>query len=216
MRLSGTKLSGTKLSGTKLSETLEAEAMSDALNQLLAKQEILEVVVRYARAIDRLDETLLRSLFHPESTHNHFYQGPSSAPERAASEDDPGDFVRYAIAVLSTHARTHHQLGNTLIELTGETEAHVETYFTAFHKMRGAGDPLAGPDAFDTEMDFFVGGRYLDKFELRDGRWKIIHRTGMTDWMRLDPPSARGMSGMDPSVVGQRFPDDFIYQLPSV
>jgi hypothetical protein len=192
------------------------KAVSDAISQLLAKQEILEVVVRYARAIDRLDEALLRTLFHPESTHNHFYEGPSSAPDRLATEDDPGDFVRYAMAVLKAHARTHHQLGNTLIELTGETTAHVETYFTAFHKMRGAGDPLAGPDAFDTEMDFFVGGRYLDKFELRGGHWKIIHRTGMTDWMRLDPPSARGMSALDASVVGQRFPDDFVYQLPSV
>jgi hypothetical protein len=190
--------------------------VSDPLFQLLAKQEILEVVVRYARAIDRLDEALLRTLFHPESTHNHFYEGPSSAPDRLATEDDPGDFVRYAMTVLKTHVRTHHQLGNTLIELTGETAAQVETYFTAFHKMRGAGDPLAGPDAFDTEMDFFVGGRYLDKFELRDGHWKIIHRTGMTDWMRLDPPSARGMSALDAGVVGQRFPDDFVYKLPSV
>ena len=190
--------------------------MSDGLAQLLAKQEILEVVVRYARAIDRLDEALLRSLFHPESTHNHFYQGPSSAPDRLAIDDDPGDFVRFAMTVLKAHVRTHHQLGNTLIEMSGDTTAHVETYFTAFHKMRAVGDPLAGPDAFDTEMDFFVGGRYLDKFELREGHWKISHRTGMTDWMRLDPPSARGMSAMDASVVGRRFPDDFVYQLPSV
>jgi hypothetical protein len=34
--------------------------------------------------------------------------------------------------------------------------------------------------------------------------------------MRLDPPSARGMSALDASVVGQRFPDDFVYQLPSL
>ena len=194
----------------------ESRTVSDGLNQLLAKQEILEVVVRYARAIDRLDESLLRSLFHPGSTHNHFYEGPSSDPDRVATEDDAGDFVRYAMGVLTAHSHTHHQLGNTLIELTGETTALVETYFTAFHKMRAAGDPLAGPDAFDTEMDFFVGGRYLDKFERRDGHWKIIQRTGMTDWMRLDPPSARGMSALDASVVGQRFPDDFVYQLPSL
>ena len=68
--------------------------MADELATLLAKQAITEVVVRYARAIDRLDEALLRSVFHPDSTHNHFYQGPSSAPDRAASGDDPGDFDR--------------------------------------------------------------------------------------------------------------------------
>ena len=190
--------------------------MSEALTQLLAKQEIQEVVIRYARAIDRLDEALLQSVFHPGSIHNHFYEGPSSDPERAATDEDPGDFVRFAMMVLNTYTRTHHQLGNTLVELTGDTTALVETYFTAFHRMRAADDPLAGPDAFDTEMDFFVAGRYLDKFELRDGHWKIIHRTGMTDWMRLEAASARGMAAMGPDIVGQRHPDDFVYKLPTL
>jgi hypothetical protein len=65
-------------------------------------------------------------------------------------------------------------------------------------------------------MDFFVAGRYLDKFELRDGHWKIIHRTGMTDWMRLEAASARGMAAMGPDIVGQRHPDDFVYKLPTL
>jgi len=190
--------------------------VTDGLSQLLAKQEIYEVVVRYARAIDRLDEALLQSVFHPGSTHNHFYEGPSCEPDRAATDTDPGDFVRFAIPLLSTYVRTHHQLGNNLIELTSDTTALVETYFTAFHRMRAAGDPMAGPDAFDTEMDFYVAGRYLDKFECREGQWKIIHRTGMTDWMRLEAPSGKGMAGMDPGVIGQRHPDDFVYQLPTV
>jgi 3-phenylpropionate/cinnamic acid dioxygenase small subunit len=25
-------------------------------------------------------------------------------------------------------------------------------------------------------MDYFVGGRYIDQFALRDGCWKIVHR----------------------------------------
>jgi hypothetical protein len=190
--------------------------MADTLATLVAKQEITEVTHRYARAIDRMDETLLRSVFHPHSTHNHFYQGPSSAPERPAAGDDPGDFVRFALNVLSVHTRTHHQLGNTLIEFDGETSAHVETYFTAYHRMRAQGDPLASDDAFETEMDYFVAGRYLDRFELHDGVWKIAHRTGMTDWIRLESPSPRGMAGIDPDTIGQRAPDDLLYRLPSV
>ena len=101
--------------------------MSEALTQLLAKQEIQEVVIRYARAIDRLDEALLQSVFHPGSIHNHFYEGPSSDPERAGTDEDPGDFVRFAMMVLNTYTRTHHQLGNALVELTGDTTALVET-----------------------------------------------------------------------------------------
>lgn len=188
----------------------------DALAKLVAKQEIYEVTARYARAIDRLDEAMLRDLFHPDSTHNHFYEGPSSDPERLASESDPGDFVRFAFQVLKTHVRTQHQLGNTLIDLTSDATAVAETYFTAFHRMRALGDPLASADAFETEMDFFVGGRYLDKFECRDGVWKIVHRTGMTDWMRIEPPTSRGTAGIDQQTIGQRYPDDFIYKLMSV
>ena len=186
------------------------------IEKLVVKQAITEVVTRYARAIDRLDEQLLRSVFHTGATHNHFYEGPSSDPDRSATDEDPGDFVRYAFQVLSTFHRTHHQLGNTLIEFDSATKARVETYFTAFHRMRRMGDPLASPDAFETEMDFFVAGRYLDQFELRDDTWKIIHRTGMTDWIRLEAPFSKGMVGMDPNTVGQRAPDDLIYRFPAV
>ena len=58
--------------------------MTNHIEALLAKQAIQELVIRYARGIDLLDEPLLRSLVHPELTHNHFYQGPSSDPARCA------------------------------------------------------------------------------------------------------------------------------------
>lgn len=185
----------------------------DGIEALLAKQAIIEVTMRYARAIDRMDETLLRSVFHPGSQHNHFYAGPSSDPERPATEEDPGDFVRFAFQVLSVHTHTHHQLGNHLVELDSATEARCECYFTAFHRMRAQGDPQAGDDAFETEMDFFVGGRYLDRFECRDGVWKIVQRTGMTDWMRLEAPTSRGTAGIDPETISQRYPEDYLYRL---
>ncbi len=194
-----------------------AETMSDnRLRELLAKQAIVEVTIRYARAIDRLDETLLRSVFHPHSTHNHFYQGPSSSPDREPSDADPGDFVRFAFGLLTTYVRTHHQLGNTLVEFDSDTQARVETYFTAFHRMRAQGDPLAAENAFETEMDYFVAGRYLDRFEYLDGAWKISHRTGMTDWIRLEAPSSPGTAGIDPDTIGKRAPDDMVYHIPAV
>ncbi|MEM1142448.1 MAG: nuclear transport factor 2 family protein [Pseudomonadota bacterium] len=188
----------------------------EAVAGLLAKQEIVEVTMRYARAIDRMDEALLRGVFHPGSEHNHFYAGPSSDPERPASEDDPGDFVRFAFQVLSGHTHTHHQLGNHLVELDSETQARCECYFTAYHRMRALGDHQAGADAFETEMDFFVGGRYIDRFELRDGAWKIIQRTGMTDWMRIEPPTSRGTSGIDQNTISRRYPEDILYRMSAV
>ncbi|MFK8040917.1 nuclear transport factor 2 family protein [Congregibacter sp.] len=190
--------------------------MDEALELLLAKQQIIEVTSIYARAIDRMDEALLRSVFHAGSVHNHFYQGPSSEPDKSASGDDPGDFVRFAFQVLSAHTHTHHQLGNHIVEFESSSVARSECYFTAFHRMRPLGDPLAGETAFETEMDFFVGGRYIDRFELREGEWKIAERVGMTDWMRIEAPASHGIAGIDQSTVSKRYPDDYLYKQASV
>ena len=182
----------------------------DRLEELLAKQAITEIVFRYARAIDRLDENLLRSCFHPGSTHKHFFEGPSSDPSLPSSDENPGDFVAFALGRLSTYSATHHQMGNTLIDLVDPSHATVETYFTAFHRVRPIGDPLAGDQAFDTEMDYFVAGRYIDQFECREGSWAITSRTGMTDWVRLEAPSSQGMGLIPQDTVGKRAPDDLI------
>jgi hypothetical protein len=187
--------------------------MNDQLQELLAKRAITEVITRYARGVDRMDEALLRSVFHPGSEHHHFYEGPSSDPSLPSTADQPGDFVAFAFGVLSAHSRTHHQLGNILVELDGPGKARAETYFTAFHRTRPLGDPLAGADAFDNEMDYFVGGRYLDHFALRNGEWRIVRRVGMTDWTRLEPAQSRGFASIAPETVGQRSPDDHLYRM---
>ncbi len=188
----------------------------DGVEALLAKQAITEVVFRYARAIDRMDEALLRSVFHPGSKHYHFYQGPSSDPDAPSSDEEPGDFVRFAFGLLTTYARTHHQMGNTLVDFTSDTHANVETYFTAFHLVRPNSDPLSGAQAFDNEMDYFVGGRYIDEFELRDGEWKITSRTGMTDWVRIEPSQSQGFGDIPVETVGHYAPDDLICRFYSV
>ena len=188
----------------------------DRLEELLAKQAITEVIFRYARAIDRFDETLLRSVFHPGSMHSHFYEGPSSDPGLPSTPDAPGDFVAFALGVLSAYSRTHHQLGNTLIQMESATQANAETYFTAYHRMRPRGDPLAAANAYDTEMDYFVGGRYIDRFELRDGDWKIVERTGMSDWLRLEPASSQGFSDIAAHTIGKRAPEDLICKFYTV
>jgi SnoaL-like domain len=181
------------------------------LQELLDKQAIEEVIKTYARALDRMDEKMLRSVFHPGSKHAHFFEGASSDPSKPSKPGAPGDFVSFAMDVLRTHSRTHHQLGNTLIEMESESVAFAETYFTAYHRMRPSGDKLAASSACDTEMDYFVGGRYIDRFEKRGGKWKITHRTGMTDWTRLEPPSSQGFGAIAPAQLGKRGKHDMVY-----
>jgi len=184
--------------------------MDAFLEELKSRQSITDVMLRYVRAIDRMDEALLRSVFHPGSIHNHFFSGLSSDPSVPSSIDAPGDFVAFALGLLRSYSRTHHQLGPTLIEFHGVDKASAETYFTAYHRMRPSGDPLAAPNPYDNEMDFFVGGRYLDRLEQRGGEWKIVERVGMTDWTKMTPTVAQGFGDIDPTTVGQRAPDDRI------
>jgi hypothetical protein len=183
--------------------------------ELLDKQAITELVTRYARAIDRFDEALLRSVFHPDSQHAHGFVGPSSDPSLPCAPGAPGDFVAYAFEVLGTHTRTHHQLGNILIELDGD-DAYAETYFTAYHRMRAIGDPQAAENAHDTEMDFWVGGRYIDRLQRRQGSWRISHRTGLTDWARTEPPATQGFADIPSELVGKRGVEDLVFRAREV
>ncbi len=185
------------------------------LRELLDKQAISDLIMTYARAIDRLDETLLRSVFHPDSQHAHGFVGPSSDPSLPSKPGAPLDFVAFAFDILRTFTRTHHQLGNIFIELEGDN-AYAETYFSAYHRMRAKGDPLAAENSYDTEMDWLVGGRYIDRLQRREGVWKISHRTGLTDWMRTEPPSTQGFFDIPAELTGQRGSDDLVYRCRDV
>ena len=207
--LAGAGVAGAALGVAAMSD-LTAQASTgnaDILQQmqiLLDKQAVAEVMMTYCRAVDHLDEDLLRSVFHPESQHSHGFKGPSS------TTDGSPDFVEYAFGVLSTQTRTHHQLGNIFIDIEGDV-AYTEAYFTAFHRRRAISDPEAGEAATETEMDYFVAGRYLDRMEKRDGVWKITNRTGLTDWTRTEDPTGPGLDDAPADMVGQHGPEDFVY-----
>ena len=183
------------------------------LQQLLDKQACAEVMMTYCRAIDHRDEPLLRSVFHPDSYHRHGFEGPSSDPARLSQPGKPGDFVAFALGVLATHTHTHHQLGNIFIEVDADGAiAYTEAYFTAYHRMREKGDPLAAANAYDTQMDFWVGGRYMDRMEKRGGAWKIAYRAGITDWTRIEPPASQGYFATPRDLRSRQDREDMVYR----
>lgn len=189
--------------------------MDKKLQEMLDKQACAEVMMTYCRALDRLDEKLLRSVFHPDSVHNHGFEGPSNDPSRKSSPGKPGDFCTYAMDVLRTFTRTHHHLGNIFVEVKGDV-AFTEAYFTAFHRMRAKGTPGASPAAWDTEMDYWVAGRYLDRMERRNGVWKISHRTGLTDWHRIEAPSSQDFENTPAHQRSQRGKVDLVFNRATV
>jgi hypothetical protein len=141
------------------------------IQALLDKQEITELMYAYARGIDRAEENLIRSVFHPDASVDFgpgIFQG--GLPE----------FVTWALDVRGNMRATHHMVANIRVDLRGDS-ANAETYFTTWHRL----DKSTGKE------DFFVGGRYLDRLERRptgsSGVWKIAHRKQVKDWTRTTP-----------------------------
>ncbi len=82
--------------------------MAQRLDIIESKQAITELLYAYARANDRADEALLRSLFWPESTHKHGkFEGKSS------------DFVGFAFKIVSTLKYACHHITNVSVEVKG-------------------------------------------------------------------------------------------------
>jgi predicted nuclease with RNAse H fold len=140
-----------------------------ALQALLDRQAIADVVARYVRGVDRLDRDLVRSCYHPDATDEH---GSFSGGVDA--------YVDWAFGLLRRYDTTMHLLGPTLVELAGDV-ALAETYGVAHHR--------AAPDddgAFDAKRNLVTGFRYVDRFERRDGTWRIAKRIATTEWSRVD------------------------------
>jgi hypothetical protein len=173
--------------------------MIPELAALIDKQSITEVIYRYCRAIDRLDEALLQSCFHDDSQHvQGAYEGPTLT------------FCRYAIDKLADVECTHHQVGNVLIELAGDV-AHAESYWTAYHRLRPDGPPSGLFRGRGIEEELLIGGRYIDRFERRDSGWRIAGRFGVYDWQHYAPASEGDFRQLAPERRGQRGRGDRAY-----
>lgn len=155
------------------------------------KLECSEIVARMARGIDRCDAEIVRDCFHTDATDDHgLFQGTAA------------DFVEWVMPLLATMKRTQHMIGQCLIETEGD-HAVGESYFVAHHT-------IATPDG---DILMIAAGRYLDRFERREGKWKISHRHAVYDWNSTQP-CTDGWDRDDPqnpSVYGERGADDVSY-----
>jgi hypothetical protein len=138
------------------------------LEEIEAHIEIRQVLNRYCRGVDRGDRQMLKDVYHADAIDDH---GTWTGPGR--------DFADHIVDSLDAQgAPSQHHITNVLIELDG-AHAAVESYFIAFH-------PHGEPGSASALA--FVGGRYLDRFERRDGRWRIAHRQVVLDWTRETLP----------------------------
>jgi SnoaL-like protein len=162
---------------------------SDAIQRLLDKQAITEVLHRYSRGVDRRDRALLATVYWPDARDDHIlFAGGGDA------------LLDYLVAAVEG-MHTAHRITNVLIDFDATDAARVESYVWAYHSV-----PVAGG-----REDVVFGGRYLDVFERRAGEWRIAGRRLIMDYFQRQPAASDlGVFGAL-QITGTHFPADPLY-----
>jgi len=146
---------------------------------MLDKEAIREVLWRYCRGVDRRDADIVTSCYHPDAYDDHMgniYTGETVGQ----------GLVDWMNSIM---VKTSHNITTNNIEVDGDT-AGSESYTTSMH-IQGTND--------DDSHTMLSVARYIDRFEQRDGEWKILKRLVVTEF-----------SGW---VTMQRFPFDSLARL---
>ncbi|MFT4045318.1 MAG: nuclear transport factor 2 family protein [Solimonas sp.] len=132
------------------------------LQALLDRERIREAIARLARGEDRRDAALISASYWPDSKTDY-----------GVFTGNFDEYLAWVVPGSPAIPVTQHILGQTWIELKGEV-ALAETHVTSYHRV----------DMGSEERDTVIGGRYLDRFEKRNGEWRIAERTMLYDWFR--------------------------------
>ena len=130
--------------------------------------EILDVLNRYAHALDSRDWDLLRSCFTPDAVADYLDLGGVNEGVEA--------IVALCRGALDGLDASQHLIGSPLAEVEGDT-ATARCYLQAQHVFRGA----PGGD------HYLVGGTYVDRLVRTDDGWRIEHRTLHATWTDGNP-----------------------------
>lgn len=157
-----------------------------ALQTLLDKEAIRELVLLYSRAIDRKDPDLLHDLYTEDATDTHGTDYSGSAEGFCAFMDASWPYLRFS----------GHHACNHLISVDGHV-ACGEVYAIAEHCLPDAANP-------GQWVEDFLIVRYLDNYRrCADGKWRFSKRKVVYD-MHVTRPfhgdgDLGGNGGLDPS-----------------
>jgi SnoaL-like domain len=133
---------------------------AETIDFLYQRELIRDVLARYCRAIDRLDEDLLRSTYFEDAWDDH-------GPFKGGRED----FIAWVIPCLRReYITTSHHVTTQLIQVDGDV-ANVESY------------AIVVQDRMHQARRYRCTAhcRYVDRLERRNGEWRIARRVVVTD-----------------------------------
>tara|TARA_B100000470_G_C19741666_1_gene369496 strand:- start:436 stop:951 length:516 start_codon:yes stop_codon:yes gene_type:complete len=162
------------------------------LQEVIDKQDIYNLMVRYSRGVDRCDIETLKSVYWSDATDDH-----------GTFNGNAWEFADYLIPALAGMDQTMHFIGNVCIDLLDKNNAKAETYVSAYHYIPGEGG----------HTDMVVGGRYIDNLEKRGEEWRIKHRLYVMDWNQNSASTAEWNEGLYGQLKtrGKKFPEDPFY-----
>lgn len=159
------------------------------IEDVIDREKIRSVLMRYVRGIDRRDADLLRTVYWPEAIDDHtIYSGGVEG------------FIEFFFDHYKNHTIYMHNIGSIIIEVEGDT-AKVESLYTYFHRRPENGN----------YVDLVSAGRYIDKMEKRRNEWRIAERTVTLDW-RSDEKNMGDWDKGFQFPMGAPYPDDPIYK----
>lgn len=166
-------------------------ALPPAVQALVDRSEIIDVYSRYARGVDRFDEELILSVFHEDAIDWH--------GEIKAS---PREFIEN-YKTRPTRANSQHYIGNFTIDIDESGDvAHCEAYYLMVGRLADSGQVM------------LTGGRYVDRFERRDGAWKIAVRTLVREWKHYEQEDESIPAYLAAGALSRRDRDDYSYHRP--
>jgi len=154
-----------------------------ALQALIDKDAIRDLVLSYSRAIDRQDIDLLADLYTEDATDSHGDSFDGSAE----------DYCKFIAGAFPYMPYSGHHVCNHLISVDGDV-GNGEVYALAFHVI---------PAADGSRQEDFMAVRYIDNYRhCTDGKWRFSKRVVTYDLQIRRPFDGGGLLGLganDPS-----------------
>lgn len=146
--------------------------LEEQVQQLLDRQAIHDLIARYSRTLDWLDDAGQAGCYWPEAPIDYgFFKGTAA------------EFVPVVMQVERSTGRRWHLLAPLSVKLTSPTTAEGECYGVALGFRKEGDEPYRGN---------MYGGRYLDTYEKRGDEWRIASRRYIMDWTMAMPDQPDG------------------------
>jgi hypothetical protein len=134
----------------------------EAVQILLDEREVVQIALRYCRALDTKDWALLDDVFVADAT------AELGSPEQLVGIEAIRGRIRTALELLDD---SQHLVGNHEVSIDGDRASH-RCYLQAQHIRTAA---TGGPN-------YIVAGRYEDRLVRTAAGWRIAHRTLVVMW----------------------------------